>query len=319
MASRSPAGRRTWYLLIHQVPPKPLYLRAKIRQRLERVGAVPLKQAVYALPRIEDCLEDLQWISEQVVAGGGEAHICEAAFPDKRTDVALVQRFRAERDRDFRELRRALSRARRSEVDSPERLARARKRFDEIAKIDFFQAKGRQEAEMKLRQLERRVRPVGASAKPKPRNLTGRTWVTRRGVKVDRIASAWFIRRFLDAKARFRFVDAKADHSRAGELRFDTVGGDFTHEGDRCTFETLLARTRVRDPALRGVAEIVHDIDIKDGKFGRPEAAGIEQVLAGLLKSTAEDEGRLRRGFALFDELYLSFQGGAPASRLKRK
>lgn len=308
MATRSASRRRHWYLLIHQVPPKPLYLRAKIRQRLERVGAVPLKQAVYALPRTEECLEDFQWIAEQVVAGGGEAHICEAEFPDRRTDAALVQRFQADREKEYREIHRSLG-ARRSENDSPERLARARKRFDEVAKIDFFQAKGQREAEMRLREVERRARPASGASKPRPRGLTGRTWVTRRGVKVDRIASAWLIRRFLDAKARFRFVDPKTVEPRAGELRFDMVGGDFTHEGDRCTFETLLARTRVRDPALRGIAEIVHDIDVKDGKFARPEAAGIEKVLSGLLRSTTEDEARLQRGFALFDQLYESFRG----------
>ena len=161
---------------------------------------------------------------------------------------------------------------------------------------------------MRLTDLERRARPAGGAAKPRPRGISGRTWVTRRGVKVDRIASAWLIRRFVDAKARFRFVDPKAVEPRPDELRFDMVGGDFTHEGDRCTFETLLDRTRVRDPALRKIAEIVHDIDVKDGKFARPEAAGIEQVLSGLLKSTAEDEARLQRGFALFDELYESFR-----------
>jgi hypothetical protein len=313
------AARLPWYLLIHQVPPKPLYLRAKIRQRLDRVGAVPLKQSVYALPRLEECLEDFQWIAEQVVAGGGEAHICEAEFPDRRTDVALVQRFRADREKEYREIHRSIGAARRSENDSPERLARARKRFDEVAKIDFFQAKGRREADMKLQELERRARPASGASKPRPRGLAGRTWVTRRGVKVDRIASAWLIRRFLDARARFRFVDPKAEQPRAGELRFDMVGGDFTHEGDRCTFETLLARTRVRDPALRGIAEIVHDIDVKDGKFARPEAAGIEQVLSGLLRSSAEDEARLQRGFALFDELYESFRGSKPVSRLPKK
>lgn len=318
MPRRLAGPRRRWYLLIHQVPPKPLYLRAKIRQRLERVGAAPLKQAVYALPRVEDCLEDFQWIAEQVSSGGGEAYICEASFPDRRTDAALIQRFRADRERDYREIRRALIGFRGGGASSPEALGRARKRFDEAARIDFFQAKGRREAEMKLNELERGARPAAGPASTRRKGLTGRTWVTRRGVKVDRIASAWLIRRFVDARARFRFVDPKADRPRAGELRFDMVGGDFTHEGDRCTFETLLHRTRVGDPALRAVGEIVHDIDVKDGKFGRPEAAGIERVLAGLFRSSAGDDARLKRGFALFEQLYESFRG-APAPRSRKK
>jgi hypothetical protein len=141
--------------------------------------------------------------------------------------------------------------------------------------------------------------------------LLGRTWVTRRGIHIDRIASAWFIRRFIDPKARFRFIDPK-EPARPGELRFDMVGGNFSHEGDRCTFETLLARTGVANRALTEIAEIVHDIDLKDGKFGRPEAAGLEQLLIGLLLANPEDEARLERGFVLFDELYQSFRKQSP-------
>ncbi|HYT32587.1 MAG TPA: chromate resistance protein ChrB domain-containing protein, partial [Thermoanaerobaculia bacterium] len=144
-------------------------------------------------------------------------------------------------------------------------------------------------------------------------NWIGRTWVTRRGIHIDRIASAWLIRRFLDPNARFRFVDAK-EPARPGDLQFDMVGGDFTHEGDRCTFETLLARTGVANRALVDIAEIVHDIDLKDGKFARPEAAGIERLLTGLILANPEDEARLQRGFVLFDELYQSFRKKLPAS-----
>jgi hypothetical protein len=124
---------------------------------------------------------------------------------------------------------------------------------------------------------------------------------------VDRIASAWLIRRFIDPKARFRFIDPK-EPRRSGELRFDMVGGDFSHEGDRCTFETVLARIGPADRALTQIAEIVHDIDLKDSKFGRSEAAGVEQLLTGLVLANAGDDARLERGAVLFDELYQSFR-----------
>lgn len=150
-------------------------------------------------------------------------------------------------------------------------------------------------------------------------DLTGKTWVTRRGVKIDRIASAWLVRRFLDPAARFRFVDPAGNEKRRGELRFDMVGGDFTHEGDRCTFETLRKEARLDDPGLTPIAEIVHDIDLKDGKYGRPEASGVKQLLEGVLHAHAADEERLERGFALFDDLYASFRrGGAAPSRRPR-
>src|SRR2546428_11905029 len=99
-AGRGPGGDQ-WYLLIHQLPPEPLYLRAKIRQRLTRIGAVALKNAVYVLPRREECLEDFQWIVEEAVAGGGEAYVCEAEFLEGKTEQALVDQFRAERNADY--------------------------------------------------------------------------------------------------------------------------------------------------------------------------------------------------------------------------
>jgi hypothetical protein len=141
--------------------------------------------------------------------------------------------------------------------------------------------------------------------------------VTRRGIHVDRIASAWLIRRFLDPKARFRFIDPK-EPRRSGELTFDMVGGDFTHEGDRCTFETMIARTGLADRALTQIAEIVHDIDLKDEKFGRSEAAGIERLLTGLVLANSADEARLDRGCVLFDELYQSFRKPLPSISKER-
>jgi hypothetical protein len=136
--------------------------------------------------------------------------------------------------------------------------------------------------------------------------------VTRKGVQVDRIASAWLIRRFIDSAARFRFADSQSPEATPGEIRFDTVGGEFSHEGDRCTFETLLARLDLADPGLSQIAEIVHDIDLKDGKFGRAEAAGVLQLIHGLALAHAEDRDRLDRGFALFDDLYESFRVRLP-------
>jgi hypothetical protein len=283
---------------------------------------VALKNAVYVLPFRDDCLEDLQWIAEEATAGGGDARICAAEFADRETDDGLVARFRAERTADYLALADAFASTGRSAAsnasseDPASALARARRRLEEIARIDFFGAPARARVEKTLARLQSRTRPNRPPARGgRPAAaLAGRTWVTRRGIQVDRIASAWLIRRFVDPKARFRFVDP-AEARRAGELRFDTVDGDFTHEGDACTFETLLARTGATDPALRAIAEIVHDIDLKDGKFGRPESRGVEQVLTGLLVSNPSDEERLHRGFALFDGLYASFRGANAAPR----
>jgi hypothetical protein len=291
-------------LLIHQLPPKPLYLRAKIRQRLLGVGAIALKKSVYVLPQQEECLEDFEWIAEQAIAGGGEAYVCEAEFPEASTDRALLARFTRERNADYESLQESL----RSAANRPALLAQVRKRLDEIAKIDFFEAPSRLRVEKQLRRIEAAAHRRSDSQADQGRaGLSRKTWVTRRGIHVDRIASAWLIRRFIDPQARFRFVDPK-EGARPGEISFDMVEGAFSHEGDRCTFETLLARTGVGDRPLTDIAEIVHDIDLKDGKFGRSEAAGLEQLLIGLVLANPEDSARLERGFVLFDELYQSFR-----------
>jgi hypothetical protein len=319
-----------WYLLIHQLPPKPLYLRARIRQRLAKVGAVALKNSVYVLPGAPDCLEDFQWIAEEAVRGGGEAYWCTADFCGGVSNEEIEQRFRRQRAADFAalagELRRLLRQRLRPGAKlqgDPElavRLRRAKKRLAEVAAIDFFDAPGRAEVESLVSRIEERLAPAPegeprAAAVPGSlaADLAGRVWVTRRGVHVDRIASAWLIRRFIDPAARFRFADSQSPEAAPGELRFDTVGGEFSHEGDRCTFETLVARLGLADPAVAEIAEIVHDADLKDGKFGRADAPGILQLVNGLALAHPDDLDRLDRGFALFDDLYESFRRRPPA------
>ncbi len=146
-----------------------------------------------------------------------------------------------------------------------------------------------------------------ASASLDRERYQGRTWVTRTGIKVDRMASAWLIRRFIDPRARFKFVPAKGYRPERRELRFDMFEAEFTHEGDLCTFEVLLQRFGLADPALRAIAEIVHDVDVKDAKYGREEAAGIGQLVAGIAAAHPDDELRLARGAAVFDDLYVVF------------
>jgi hypothetical protein len=132
--------------------------------------------------------------------------------------------------------------------------------------------------------------------------------VTRSGVMVDRIASAWLIRRFIDAEARFKFVAARGYHPRPGEIRFDMAGGEHTHVGERCTFEVLIERFGLRESALAAIAEIVHDLDLEDGRFDRPEAAGVDRMIVGLAIAGHDDATRLAQGGALFESLYESFR-----------
>jgi len=294
-----------WYLLTHNVPPRPLYLRAKIRQRLAQVGAVALKNSVYVLPKNDDALEDFQWIAQEVIAGGGTAHIVEANFVSPPA-AEMIGTFRTERDADYEalaaEAREARKRGR--AADAGAIVAKLTKRLDEIRRIDFFDAPKRSAAEEAIAALDAR-----ATGKEKPRmlkerpELAGRTWVTRPGVKIDRIATAWFVRRFIDPKAKFRFAAPDSRFAK-DELRFDMVGGDFTHDGDRCTFETLIRVVGLPDRGVKAIAEIVHDLDLKDGKFARPEAPGIARMIEGLVARYANDDERLEKGFAMFDDLH---------------
>ena len=310
MSAKSDAPPR-WYMLIHQIPPKPLYLRAKIRQRLSRVGAVALKNSVYLLPRNPDALEDFQWLAQEIISGGGEASIAEAGFLGLPSDRDVERIFNDVRDRDYSEFVDELGKS-----TVPD-LVRARRRLDEIRSLDFFNARARDRAERALARIESRQSPRKEATMGSPNaslgSLRDQVWVTRRGVKIDRIGSAWLIRRFVDPKARLRFIDPKSEAPGTGERSFDMVGAEFTHEGDRCTFETLIRRLGMKDRALAAVAEVVHDVDVKDAKFGRPESAGLARLVSGIVAAHEDDEDRLTQGFPLFDALYESFRkGGKP-------
>jgi hypothetical protein len=321
----APAAAGDWYLLIHQLPPRPLYLRAKVRNRLARVGAVALKNSVYVLPRRDECLEDLQWIAQEAAAGGGEAFVCAARFVGGVSDAALTRRFRAAAGAAYAALKgdaaKALGRARSRPGEAeqaPAELLRLRERLAEIAALDFFEAPGREEVEAMLRALDVRLHGkarAGAGRDGRAAaELMGRVWVTRKDPRVDRLASAWLVRRFVDPGARFRFVDATRESPGGDEIGFDMPGARFTHEGERCTFETLLARLGIEDPGARAVGEIVHDLDLKDGRFARPEAEGVRQLVAGLARTTPDDAERVERGLLLFDALHAALRGAA-ASR----
>jgi hypothetical protein len=186
------------------------------------------------------------------------------------------------------------------------------RRLAEVASIDFFDSSGREVASGLISALAQSLEGGGqARASLRPRgfeDLEGHTSVTRKGVHVDRISTAWLIRRFIDPGAGFKFVSGRGYRPSTNELRFDMFDGEFTHEGDRCTFEVLLARVGLDDPALQRIAEIVHDIDLRDGKFAAPETSGVERLVGGLAGRHRDDDVRLARGADLFDDLYESFR-----------
>ena len=313
-----------WLLLVHQLPPKPLYLRAQVRRRLTQVGALPLKNSVYVLPDRNECLEDFQWIAQEATAGGGEACICRVEFIDGVSPDALKARFRAATDERLKghkallAQRLAAVRSRKASPSGGSDLIRLQRQVDEALRTDFFASDLATEVRTLMTAIRTAIAKSSAKAQPVGRSaasLKGRVWVTRRDPHIDRLATAWLIRRFVDPAARFRFVDPAGGATRPEERSFDMTGADFTHEGDRCSFETMCARLGLTDPAIGQLAEIVHDLDLKDNKFGRADAAGVQRLVDGLSASHPDSGTRTIAALPVFDALFASFGGQLPKLR----
>jgi len=309
-----------WLLLIHQLPAKPAYVRVKIWRRLQALGAVTVKNAVYALPTTDDSREDFAWLAKEIEEAGGEAIVCEAALVEGLNDHELKGLFDAARDADYAKIAeeaRAVAARLSGDLSDGElaeaatQTARLRKQLNAVIAIDFFGANGRLPAQGLVSGLEESFKKEGdvkaSGATPPVGAVNQGTWVTREHVQVDRIASAWLIKRFIDRGAHFKFVPSSGYRPEPGELRFDMFEGEFTHQGDRCTFEVLLAHSGLADAALAAIGEIVHDIDLKDDKYGRAETAGVRSLISGIAAPGTGDEQRLARGAVLLDGLYDSF------------
>jgi hypothetical protein len=297
-----------WLLLLLSLPPRPSSLRVRAWRRLKALGAVALKSGAYLLPDSPDRYEQFQWLAQEVEKDRGEATLLKVDRVENMKQPEVVRLFQEARDADYAALTdryRKLGAAKGPRVAGE--LARLAREMDRLVDIDFFDAPGRQQALRAREAAERRLtRPLRAAAAPTApldvKTLQGRRWVTRPRPHVDRIASAWLIKRFLDPAAEFLF--AAPNEVPAGAIPFDMAGVEFGHQGDHCTFETLLHRSGLRDRRLAAIAEIVHEADLRDEKFTREEARGLDLVLRGLLAAVKDDHEALAQGLTLFDGLY---------------
>lgn len=300
-----PHHPRPWLLLIHQIPAEPAYLRVKVSRRLRGLGALAVKNSVYALPDTAAAREDLAWVRREIVAGGGEALLTAVGFIAGMTEAELEAQMRAERQAEYTELAgeaRGLDGPTRAEVQ------RLRRRLEEVVERDHVDAPGRAAAEHAIGQVEARLRGEAGSGVEAAGAPEGAVWVTRRGVHVDRTASGWLIRRFIDTAATFRFVEPDGYVAAGGEIPFDMFEGGYTHEGDRCTFETLMAAfDREKDAALRAIGEVVHDIDCREARYGRPETAGVAGLIRGITFAHDDDAARIEAASHVWDALYAHF------------
>ncbi len=297
-----------WLLLLLSLPPRPSSLRVRAWRRLRVLGAVPLRNSAYLLPDSADRYEQFQWLAQDIQRDGGEATLLRVDRIENMKQPDVVRLFQEARNQDYAVLAdryRKVLKGRRPRL--AEELARLAREMGRIAEIDFFEAPGRREVERAREAVEQRTatgraRPAGAAPPLDLDALKGRRWVTRPRPHVDRIASAWLIKRFVDPEAEFVF--APPDQIPGDAIPFDMAGVDFGHHGEDCTFETLLRRTGLRDRKLAILAEIVHEADLKDQKFAREEARGIDLALRGLLSAIKDDQEALAHGLTLFDGLY---------------
>jgi hypothetical protein len=302
-------------LLLVGVPPHPSSLRVRVWRRLRALGAVALKRSAYLLPDTPERYEDFQWLAQEIQRDGGEATLIRVQQIENVAPGDVTRLFHEPRDRDYRQLaaryrkllgaleRKSAARSARVQAE----LAKLTKDHQRIHDIDFFDAPGGAE----VRRLEEAIamrtrRPETVRREERPTldltKLRGRRWVTRPRPHIDRIASAWLIKRFIDPQAEFAF--APPAEFPADAIPFDAPNVELSHQGEDCTFETLLKRAKLRDRRLARLAEVVHEADLRDGKFPHEEARGIDVAVRALLAASPDDHQVLAQGMALLEGLY---------------
>jgi hypothetical protein len=297
----------TWLLLLLRLPATHKAERVAIWRRLKKSGAIQIQTSTYVLPDEPTRYESFQWLTQEVRSAGGDATLVRAPEIEGLPNEKLIELFNTARAKEYaalRELLRALSdrRIKRSSSTIIGKLDRVRRQFREIRQTDFFNSPRAQDVEMLLRKMEQEQPTETAFPKIVSRNYRGRTWVTRPRPEIDRVGSAWLIRKFIDPKAKFIF--AKKIPANGRTVSFDMLDAEFSHHGEDCTFETLLKRFRIRDKIIHKMGEMIHDADLDDDKFERTECIGIDRVLKGWAREGISDQEILRRGFQCFDALH---------------
>ncbi|HHT9106490.1 MAG TPA: chromate resistance protein ChrB domain-containing protein [Candidatus Wujingus californicus] len=317
-----------WILFIHQIAQDAPNLRVKVWRTLKKYGALLFKNAVYILPCTKEHEEIMQWLCKQIKDSGSDASLFITESLSREQDEKIIKAFQEVRNKEYLEMFDACNNLLQKieqieETDGitgkssdtlKKKLNEIIKNTEDISRIDFFYSPQKDKVFDKIHFIqqklngwqktsEKEIPDIGKNYKVK--DFLGKKWVTRKDIFIDRIASAWLIKRFIDLKAKFAFL-SKGEQCK-GAIPFDMYGSEFTHRGEDCTFETLMKVFGLKDDALQTISEIVHDIDLKDNKYGRKEAEGIEQIIAGLSQRLMDDNKLLEKGMEIFDALYLSY------------
>lgn len=300
----------TWLLLLYGLPARRGSARVNLWRKLKSFGAVQLKTSAYVLPDTSAHYERFQWLATQIQDSGGEATLIRVAQIEGLADNEIVGMFNDARAAEYKQLvaecRDSMAHYRKNGAGSlAADLEKHHRRFNEIQQVDYFQAPAAYDAQIVLQKAEKLLRPKAPAAKPEkldPSRFSGKTWLTRPRPGIDRCGSAWLVRKFIDPKARFVFGMEPSKNPQA--IPFDMADVEFSHHGDDCTFETLVKRFGVADKAVRQMAQMVHDADLEDGKYQRPECLGINCVLDGWAKTGISDAELLAKGIDCFEGLY---------------
>lgn len=305
----------TWLLLLHSLPAKSAPQRMALWRQLKRLGAVSFKTSAAVLPDRPDLFEGLQWLAQKVRQQGGEATLIRAGDIDGITDEEIIALFQQARTADYEEI---LTEARsqqpqeagKAETSAGPDLEKLTARYQTVRQVDFFDCPAGVKVARLLEQLRRGRESPAAPLLDKQAYLR-RVWLTRPRPEVDRVGSAWLIRRYIDPQSSFVFGTDPEAHP--GALPYDMVGVEFGHQGDDCTFETLVKRFAVEDAGVRKIAAIIHDADLADGRYGTQEGAGLLSILRGWAQMGWTDAEILARGFDCFDALHRQLSA-APSS-----
>lgn len=304
VAQKSAISPSPWLLLVFSLPRKGASLRVSVWRKLQRYGSLPLGNSGYLLPSSPVNREKFEWLATTIRGAHWDASVLEVQSIDNYSGSQLAKRFSEARTGDYRELLKDVRKA--SSKKLPTQIARLRQRFQDIISIDFFTSPLREQVDRALAALQE---PQTKQALPEFGKVSRpayqkRKWVTRPRPGVDRVMSAWLIRKFIDPKAHFVF--ASEDQKPTDTVPFDMYEGGFGHRGDDCTFETLTKAFRIADKRVAVMGEIVHDADLFDEKFGRREGFGVDEVMKGWAEQNLSDSELLERGMQLAEGIYRS-------------
>ena len=307
--SKSPHG---WLLLLYTLPASKASGRVNLWRKLKKMGAYALKTSAYVLPDEPAHFDRFQWLVQQVRDEGGEATLARVTQIEGLTNDDLARMFNEARTADYGVLIQSLNdiiAANRKKIGPgfPDALERLQRQFQELRAIDYFGCASAHDAEMLFARATKLAEPRGKTpAVLDAKRYQRRVWLTRPRPQIDRVGSEWLIRKFIDPHAKFVF--APKPSAQPDAIPYDMMDVEFTHHGDDCTFETLLKRFAITDSATRRIGEMIHDADLEDGKFQRPECTGLDLLFKGWARLGLGDAEILEKGFACFDALHASLR-----------